>query len=121
MFEHLLSIDKYLWCAVTEGPFIHKGDDDVVKHPKDWDDAETKKVSYDLKVRNILISTLGAKVFYLISHHMNVKGMLDALKLSMRERRTSGILKSICLQRSLNYSVWNLKNMWIPYRLDSSI
>lgn len=56
MYIHLLQIDKNIWCIVTEGPFIPKGDDYVVKHSKDWDDAKTKKALYDLKAMNILIS-----------------------------------------------------------------
>lgn len=64
-----------MWCAVKEGPFVPKGADDIVKHPKDCDDAEIKNASYDLKARNIPISTLRAKVFHSISHHMSAKGM----------------------------------------------
>lgn len=75
MYVHLLSIDKNRWCVVTEGLFILKGNDDVVKHPKDWDAYETKKTLYDLKARNILISTLSTKVFYSISHHTSAKGI----------------------------------------------
>lgn len=43
MYIHLLSVYKYLWCDITEGPFIPKNDDKFVKHPKDWNDVETKK------------------------------------------------------------------------------
>lgn len=43
MCVNLLSIDKKLWCAVTEGPYIPNCDNDVVKDPKDWTDDETKK------------------------------------------------------------------------------
>lgn len=79
MYVQLLSVNKDMWWHVTERPFIPEGDEDVVKHPKHWDDTKTKNSSYDLKVRNILIYALSAKVFYSISHHTNVKGMLDAL------------------------------------------
>lgn len=79
MYVHLLSIDKNLWCIVTEGPFIPKGAD-VVKHPKDWDDAEIKKDSYDLKPRNILISALNDKLLYSVSHHTSVIGIWVALQ-----------------------------------------
>lgn len=47
MYVHLLLVDKNPWCAVTEGPYISKGDTNVVKHPKDWNDDETKKAPYD--------------------------------------------------------------------------
>lgn len=53
--SHLLSVDKNIWVAVTKWRFIPKGDDDVVKHPKDWIDDETKNTLYDLKVRNIYL------------------------------------------------------------------
>lgn len=71
----MLSVDKKRWCAVTEGTYIPKDADDVDEHPKDWDDAQTKKASDDLKARTILIFALSAKVFYSISHHISAKGM----------------------------------------------
>lgn len=80
MYVHLLSVDKNLWCVVTKGPFISKGDDDVVKHPKDWTNDETKKASYDLNARNILVFALIAKLLYSISHHTSTKGMWYALQ-----------------------------------------
>lgn len=43
MYVHLLSIDKNMWCVVTEGPYIPKCANDIVKSPKDWDDVENKK------------------------------------------------------------------------------
>lgn len=70
---------KNLWRVVTEGPYIPKGGNDVVKHPKDWTDDETKKASCDLKVRNIIILGVSDKVFYSISHHTSAKRMWDAL------------------------------------------
>lgn len=79
MYVHLLSVDKNLWVAVTDDPLCPKGGGDFVKHPKDWIDNETKQASYDLKVRNILI-TLSAKVLYSILHHKSAKGMWDALQ-----------------------------------------
>lgn len=74
MYVHLLSVDKNLWIAVTEGSFIPKRKvDDPIKYPKDWTDDETKKASYDLKVRYILISILSVKVLYSMSHHKSTK------------------------------------------------
>lgn len=80
MYVHLLSVEKNMRCAVTEGPFISKGDDDIVKHPKDWNDDKTIKASYDLIARNIIILALSAEVFYLILHHTSTKGMWGALQ-----------------------------------------
>ncbi|XP_050874924.1 uncharacterized protein LOC127078519 [Lathyrus oleraceus] len=80
MYVHLLSVDKNLRCAVTEGLYIPKGDNSVVKQPKDWTDDETKKASYDLKAKNIIILAISAKAFYSISHHTSTKGIWDALQ-----------------------------------------
>lgn len=49
MYVHLLLVKKNIWCAVTDEPYIPKDSYDVVKHPKDWMDDDTKKGSYDLK------------------------------------------------------------------------
>lgn len=75
MYLHLLSIDKNILCAITHGPYIPKDANDVVKHPTNYTDDETKKTLYDLKARNMFISTLSAKVFYSSSHHASDKGM----------------------------------------------
>lgn len=80
MYVHLLSIDKNMCCVVTEGPFIPKDHDEVVKHPNDWNDVESKKPSYDFKARNILISALSANVLYSTSHHTSAKSVVDALQ-----------------------------------------
>ena len=74
---------RTMWCAITEGSFISYGADDIVKLPKDWEDAKIKKASYELKAVNILISALSDKVFYLILNHTSVKAMWDALSLSI--------------------------------------
>lgn len=73
-------LKKNLWVAVTDGPFIPKGDNDVVKHPKDWTDDETQNASYDLNARNILISALSMEVFYSILHHKSAKAMWDTIQ-----------------------------------------
>lgn len=80
MYVHLLSVEKNRWCVVTEGLFIPKDDDSIAKHPKDCMNDDTKKASYDLKARNILISALSVKVLSSISHHMSAKGMQDAFQ-----------------------------------------
>lgn len=70
MYIHLMSVDKMLWIEITDEHFIPKNEvNGFVKLLKDWSYDETKKVSDDLKVRNILNSTLYAKVYYSISHH----------------------------------------------------
>lgn len=44
-----MSVEKYLWVAITDGPFIptYKVDDSI-KLRKDSSDYETKKAPYDL-------------------------------------------------------------------------
>lgn len=42
MYVHLLSVEKILWVAVSNGPFIpRKEDDNSINHPKDWTGDET--------------------------------------------------------------------------------
>lgn len=77
---YITSSWQKLWVAVADNPFIPKGDDNTVKHPKNWTHDETKNASYDLKVRNILISDLSVKVFYSISHHTSAKATWDAIQ-----------------------------------------
>lgn len=80
MYVHLLLVGKNMWYVVTQGPLTPKDDDEVVKHPKYWNDGETKKASYDLKARNMLIYALSTKVFYSTLHHTSAKGMWASLQ-----------------------------------------
>lgn len=41
---------------------------------------ETKKASYDINARNILIYVLSAKVYYFISHHKGSQSMWNAIQ-----------------------------------------
>lgn len=61
MYVHLMLVEKVIWLAITDEVFLPKtkvDGDFIVKFPKDWYDEETKKASYVLKVRNILIYAL---------------------------------------------------------------
>lgn len=51
-----------------------------IKLPKDWTNDETKNASYDLKARNILISTLSSNVYYSISHHKSIQTLWNTLQ-----------------------------------------
>lgn len=76
MYVHLISIEKYLWVAITQEPFIPNNKaNNYVKLPKDWIEEETKKASYDLKLRNIIITISSAKVYYSILHHKSAQTM----------------------------------------------
>lgn len=69
-----MSIDKYLWVEITSMPFIPQNKvDNSVKLPQDWINDETKKASYDLKARNILLFVLITIVYYSISHHKSAQ------------------------------------------------
>jgi len=56
-------------------------DDVVLDKPKaDWSDEDKKKVQYDLKAHNILISSLGVNEYHSVSHCKTAKDMWDALE-----------------------------------------
>lgn len=80
---HLKSIDYQLWVAIKEVPFISLKFVDGLfskKLPKECNDEEIKKVSYDLKAINISISSLSLNVYFSISHFMTAKAMWDTLQ-----------------------------------------
>lgn len=67
MYVLLISVDKHLSVAITDRPFIPKSKVyDYVKISKNLTDDETKKASYDLKVRNIVIFELRSTMYYFI-------------------------------------------------------
>ena len=69
--------------VITDKLFIPKTEVNRVftlKSHKDWSDDETKKASYDLKARNILIFALSVKVYYSISHHKTPHSMWNDLQ-----------------------------------------
>lgn len=78
-----MSIDKLLWVSIENGTFISKSIVDgisVKKAPKKWNGEKTKKVSYDLKMGNLLIFVLNANVYFSISHCRIDKTMWDSLQ-----------------------------------------
>jgi hypothetical protein len=50
------------------------------KPKADWSDDDKRKVQYNLKARNILISSLGVNVHHSASHCKTSKDMWDALE-----------------------------------------
>jgi len=85
MSVHIQLVDMDVWDAVVNGRFqpqIEADDDGVVldKPKADWSDDDKKKVQYDLKVRNILISSLGVNEYLSLSHCKTSKNMWDALE-----------------------------------------
>jgi len=63
MSVHIQSVDMDVWNAVVNGRFqlqvVANGD----KPKSDWSGDDKKKVQYDLKAHNILISSLGVNEY----------------------------------------------------------
>lgn len=82
MSVHIMSIDMEVWNSIKNGRFNPtKVVDGVVQYKteEEWTDDDKKKVQYDLKARNILISAIGVNEYYSISHCKTAKAMWDAL------------------------------------------
>jgi len=72
-----------VWHAVVNGRFQPQVVANGVAQDKpktDWSDDDKKKVQYDLKARNILISFLGVNEYHSVSHSKTSKYMWDALE-----------------------------------------
>jgi len=83
MTVYIHSVDMDVWDAVANGQFQSQVVANGVAQDKpkaDWSDDDKKKVQYDLKARNILISSLGVNEFHSVSHCKTSKDMWDALE-----------------------------------------
>jgi len=86
MSVHIQSVDMDFWDVVVNGRFqpqiVANGENGVVlEKPKaDWSEDDKKKVQYDLKVRNILISSIGVIEYHSVSHCKTSKDMWDVLE-----------------------------------------
>jgi hypothetical protein len=80
---HITSFDVEVWNTIENGPFVPTNTDlnGVVtnKPMAQWSDDDKKKVSYDAKAQNILISSLGIEQFDHVSHCNSAKQMWDTL------------------------------------------
>ncbi|KAK2402924.1 gag-protease polyprotein [Trifolium repens] len=80
---HINSFDSEVWNTIENGPFaptITDAHGVVANKPMaQWTDEEKKKVNYDAKAQNILISSLGIDQFYHVSHCESAKEMWDTL------------------------------------------
>ncbi|KAK2374883.1 hypothetical protein QL285_075815 [Trifolium repens] len=80
---HINSFDGEVWNAIENGPFVPTITDPhgIVdnKPMAQWTEEEKKKVNYDAKAQNILISSLGIDQFYHVSHCQSAKEMWDTL------------------------------------------
>ncbi|KAK2422340.1 gag-protease polyprotein [Trifolium repens] len=83
MCIHINSFDGEVWNAIENGPFVPTIIDAhgiVTNKPMaQWTEEEKKKVNYDAKAQNILISSLGIDQFYHVSHCQSAKEMWDTL------------------------------------------
>jgi hypothetical protein len=78
MSVHIQSVDIDVWEAVVNGRFQLQvvANGVALEKPKvDWSDNDKRKVQYDLKVRNIPISSLGVNVYHSVSHCKTAKAM----------------------------------------------
>jgi len=86
MSIRIQSVHMDVWDIVVNGQFepqiAANGKEGVIlpKTKAGWNDNEKKKVQYDLKARNILISSLGVNEYHSVSHCKTAKDMWDALE-----------------------------------------
>ena len=83
MSVHIQSVDMDVWDAVANGRFQPQVVANGVSQDKpkaDWRDDDKKKVQYDLKALNILISCIGVNEYHSVSHFKTSKDMWDALE-----------------------------------------
>ena len=83
MSIHIQSVDMDVWDAVANGRFQPQDVANGVAQDKpkaDWRDYDKKKVQYDLKALNILISSIVVNDYHSVSHFKTSKDMWDALE-----------------------------------------
>jgi hypothetical protein len=79
MSVHIQSVDTDVWDTFVNARYqpqiVADGKDGVVldKPKADWNDDDKKKVEYDLKAENILISSLGVNEYHSFSHCKTAK------------------------------------------------
>jgi len=81
---HIQSVDMDVWDPVANGRFQPQVVANGVAQYKpkaNWNDDDKKNVQYDLKARNILISSLGVNEYHSVSHCKTSKDMWDALEI----------------------------------------
>lgn len=75
-------VDLQLWVTIEEGYFIPQKIVDggsIKKPPKELNEAEIRMASYDLKERNILISSFSINVYFSILHCKTTRKIWDTL------------------------------------------
>jgi len=77
------SIDRGIWDAIVNGPFVPKIEKDNVfieKPWSQWTESETKKAQYDCITKNIISSALNSNEFFRVSKCAFAKEMWDILE-----------------------------------------
>ena len=83
MSIHIQLVDMDVWDAVANGRFQPQVVANGVAQDKpktNWSNDDKKKVQYDLKAQNILMSSLGVSEYHSVSHCKTAKDMWDALE-----------------------------------------
>jgi len=79
------SLDKGIWNAIENDPFIPKIVKDGFSIEKPWSqltDAENKKAKFDCIAKNIITSALNSNEFFRISQCASAKEMWDTLEVT---------------------------------------
>ena len=79
------SIDRGVWVAIVNGPFVPKMLVDNVYVDKpwcDWTGDESKKAQYDSVAKNIITSSLNLDEFFRVSQCTSSKEMWDILEVT---------------------------------------
>jgi len=79
------SLDKGIWDAIENGPFISKLENDGVSIEKPWSqwtDAENKRAKFDCIAKNIITSALNSDEFFRVSQCGFAKEMWDTLEVT---------------------------------------
>ena len=78
-------LDKGIWDAIENDPFIPKFEKDgcsIEKPWSQWTDSENKKAKFDCIAKNIITSALNLVEFFRISQRSSAKKMWDTLEVT---------------------------------------
>ena len=87
------SLDRGIWDAIENGPFIPKfeNDDVFIEKPwSQWTDAKKKKAKFDCIAKNIVTFVLNSDEFFRVSQCESAKEMWDTLWAERRKTKLLG-------------------------------
>jgi len=79
------SLDKGIWDAIENGPFVPKFEkygSFIEKSWSQWTDSESKKVKFNCIAKNIITSALYSDEFFRVSQFKSSKDMWDTLEVT---------------------------------------